>query len=345
MRAEHTVVLLDGIPIGNVQTGLTDLSLIPLDNVERIELVRGGSSAQYGSDALGGAINILTHSPSTSPFVRLDASTSSVGAQHVGVSGQLHFSEELSVRIGSAVEYGRGDFAFTIQDGARRLDAYRSGSDFRSRSLFANGTWELSSQTQASCMVTSYKVDRGTPGPVLSIANQGTARQSDEQVQASASLQTRISEDLEMSVAANFQNAYERYLDRFGIFPADNYYRNMLQRSVEPALFVVAKCSLHPSVEIGHATAAQCDDNQSGRTLPCTLFKIPDLAPFRFHPSLRYINIPSSGKSKVGINMRYVHDESTIGNIWLTIHSTLAKFSGTDVNEHYASSAGAATQP
>src|ERR1041385_681593 len=44
MGAEQTLVLLDGVPINNVQTGLTDLRLISLDYVEQIEIVRGGNS-------------------------------------------------------------------------------------------------------------------------------------------------------------------------------------------------------------------------------------------------------------------------------------------------------------
>src|ERR1700704_4320241 len=42
MASEQTLVLLDGAPINNVQLGLADLRLVPLDQVERIELVRGG---------------------------------------------------------------------------------------------------------------------------------------------------------------------------------------------------------------------------------------------------------------------------------------------------------------
>ncbi|MCD4680391.1 MAG: TonB-dependent receptor [Bacteroidales bacterium] len=58
--AGHTLLMLDGQQINNSQNGEVDLSLISLDNIERIEIVRGGSSAIYGSDAIGGVIHILT---------------------------------------------------------------------------------------------------------------------------------------------------------------------------------------------------------------------------------------------------------------------------------------------
>ena len=55
---DGTLVLLNGRPINN--RGLVKLETIPVANVERIEVVRGGGSVLYGSEALGGVINIIT---------------------------------------------------------------------------------------------------------------------------------------------------------------------------------------------------------------------------------------------------------------------------------------------
>ncbi len=53
-----TLILLNGVPL-NIR-GTYDLNDIPLENVERVEIVRGGGSVLYGSDATGGVINIIT---------------------------------------------------------------------------------------------------------------------------------------------------------------------------------------------------------------------------------------------------------------------------------------------
>lgn len=58
--AEQVLVLLDGIPLNGVFAGTVDLSTIPIDDVERIEVLRGPFSAIYGSGALGGVISIVT---------------------------------------------------------------------------------------------------------------------------------------------------------------------------------------------------------------------------------------------------------------------------------------------
>jgi vitamin B12 transporter len=61
-NSQHTKVLLDGIPLNDPSnaTRLFDFSTLTTDNVEQIEIVRGPQSLLYGSDAIGGVINIIT---------------------------------------------------------------------------------------------------------------------------------------------------------------------------------------------------------------------------------------------------------------------------------------------
>ena len=58
---EQVVVLVNGVRMSDPQTGHFDLDLaVPLDLIERVEVLRGPSSAVYGSDAVGGVVNIVT---------------------------------------------------------------------------------------------------------------------------------------------------------------------------------------------------------------------------------------------------------------------------------------------
>jgi len=60
LSSDQVLVLIDGLPI-TASTGSTvDLSQYLISGVERIEVVKGASSAQYGSSAMGGVINIIT---------------------------------------------------------------------------------------------------------------------------------------------------------------------------------------------------------------------------------------------------------------------------------------------
>ncbi|MEP5926127.1 MAG: TonB-dependent receptor plug domain-containing protein, partial [Nitratireductor sp.] len=70
-NSNHTLVLLNGMPLNDpaFPNGAANLAGIPLDNVARIEVVRGPQSALYGSQAIGGVINIITKSGAGKPSV------------------------------------------------------------------------------------------------------------------------------------------------------------------------------------------------------------------------------------------------------------------------------------
>ena len=60
---EYTLVLIDGVPLVGRSAGTLDLSRITVGNIKQIEIVKGASSSLYGSEALGGVINIITDLP------------------------------------------------------------------------------------------------------------------------------------------------------------------------------------------------------------------------------------------------------------------------------------------
>lgn len=59
-ESDHVLVLIDGIKVGSATSGSTAFEQIPVDQIERIEIVRGPRSSLYGSEALGGVIQIFT---------------------------------------------------------------------------------------------------------------------------------------------------------------------------------------------------------------------------------------------------------------------------------------------
>lgn len=58
--ATHTLLLVDGMPLGSATTGAPSLHNLPLSQIERIEILRGPASSLYGSDAIGGVIQVFT---------------------------------------------------------------------------------------------------------------------------------------------------------------------------------------------------------------------------------------------------------------------------------------------
>lgn len=75
-ESKRIMLNLDGRNIsstGNVGGSYIDFGTIPLDNIERIEVIKGGSSVEYGNAALGGVINAYTRKPKEDPYLSLYA--------------------------------------------------------------------------------------------------------------------------------------------------------------------------------------------------------------------------------------------------------------------------------
>lgn len=66
-ESRHTLVLVDGVPVNNLNFGIAALEHLPLADVERIEIVRGNVSSLYGSAAVGGVIQVFTRQPGATP--------------------------------------------------------------------------------------------------------------------------------------------------------------------------------------------------------------------------------------------------------------------------------------
>ncbi|MGB8339828.1 MAG: TonB-dependent receptor [Burkholderiales bacterium] len=60
-NSNHVVILLDGVRINSATSGTTALEHIPLNQIERIEILSGAASSLYGADAIGGVINVMTN--------------------------------------------------------------------------------------------------------------------------------------------------------------------------------------------------------------------------------------------------------------------------------------------
>ncbi|MFP4494361.1 MAG: TonB-dependent vitamin B12 receptor [Halochromatium sp.] len=67
-ESDHTLVLIDGIQVGSATTGAAPWENIPVERIERVEVVRGPRSSLYGSEAIGGVIQILTRRERLAPL-------------------------------------------------------------------------------------------------------------------------------------------------------------------------------------------------------------------------------------------------------------------------------------
>ncbi len=135
LSSDQVLVLIDGLPLAASTGSTVDLSQYALTEVERIEVVKGASSAQYGSAAMGGVINVITRRirPGFSGRVTADAGSygdqnASGKADDIGAShGQASLeggSERVRVRLVADVRDDKG-FAADPSAWERQGDAAR----------------------------------------------------------------------------------------------------------------------------------------------------------------------------------------------------------------------------
>jgi outer membrane receptor for ferrienterochelin and colicins len=85
LGSQRVLILLDGQPMVGRLNGNFDLSRLPASGIERIEIVRGPQSTLYGSDAMGGVVNIITRAPTDGLALSLSALSGSQG-RHEGTA-------------------------------------------------------------------------------------------------------------------------------------------------------------------------------------------------------------------------------------------------------------------
>ncbi|VVQ03464.1 Vitamin B12 transporter BtuB [Pseudomonas fluorescens] len=89
-KAAQSLVLVDGVRIANATSGDSGLQFLGIDQIERVEVLRGSRSAIYGSDAIGGVIQIFTRrnaGEGLQPRLRLAAGSNQTWQRSLGLSG------------------------------------------------------------------------------------------------------------------------------------------------------------------------------------------------------------------------------------------------------------------
>jgi outer membrane receptor for ferrienterochelin and colicins len=100
LEGPYTMILIDGMPIVSSLSTVYGLSGIPNSLVERIEIVKGPASSLYGSEAVGGLINIITKKPQNAPVFSADIFTTSWNELNVDLGFKFKISKKTTVLTG-----------------------------------------------------------------------------------------------------------------------------------------------------------------------------------------------------------------------------------------------------
>lgn len=159
----QTLVLVDGQRIGSSSTGATTLEAIPLDAIERIEILRGPASSLYGADAIGGVVQVFTRRATSAVTAAASAgygsyATTNVDARVAGALGPL--------RVGIEAGAKRSDGFNALTDPAAYgydpdRDGYRSGHVAADVALPLGADHELGAKYLRNRLNAQYDGDPG----------------------------------------------------------------------------------------------------------------------------------------------------------------------------------------
>lgn len=142
-ESDHTLVLVDGVRI-NPSIGTAAIQNINPDHVERIEIVKGPRTSLFGSDAIGGVINIITQTPTDDLRIEVDAEGGGLGSRGGGMAisgGHFRLAAEHFETDGHPVVRGATrDRGFDNTSVSASSDHTLAGVRLRANALHAQGT-------------------------------------------------------------------------------------------------------------------------------------------------------------------------------------------------------------
>ena len=100
LEGPYTFVLIDGMPIVSGLSTVYGLTGIPQALIQRVEVVKGPASTLYGSEAVGGIINIITKKPSNSPMLFVDSFSSSWEEINTDIGFKYNVSKKIQGLLG-----------------------------------------------------------------------------------------------------------------------------------------------------------------------------------------------------------------------------------------------------
>ncbi|GAB5555468.1 MAG: hypothetical protein Sapg2KO_50590 [Saprospiraceae bacterium] len=109
VSGQNVKIMIDGVPIVGRLDGNIDLSQINLNNVERIEIIEGPMSVSYGTDALGGVINLITKKSQRYPYeLNLNQQLETRAESSVGLDAGIRLKDKLLLRLNGGYDWFNG---------------------------------------------------------------------------------------------------------------------------------------------------------------------------------------------------------------------------------------------
>lgn len=293
----QTLVLTDGVRLNNPQTGGIDASLLSLVGIDKIEIVRGNASAQYGSDAIGGVVHLRTLQPPAGFSSSLQTSGGSFGT----------FNSRAQFGYGRTNWRGAVTLDRLVSDGdfpiAAASNIKRANNGSQRREIFARLAGNFHTDLSLQLLHRTSKLAQGVPGSLQFLSDD--ARQKDLNHLTSAAVEWNKNSWLQLAAQFSAERRDQRYDDPDPFFAIASHHEVASDLgALQNRARLHATLDLLAGAEVGHYRLSSTDLGKPERTQRSAFAQVEwkPLGPkanfwhFKLIPSLRYDDYSDAGQ-------------------------------------------------
>src|SRR5882672_479881 len=154
----RVLLLVDGVPMNQGDRGGINWDLLPVDQIERVDILKGAGSSLYGSAAFGGVVNLTTRDVPTGTHARVRA-TGGAYADPPHPEWRFRNTTGLEGGVDLSGSYGTETAGGRVAVGARHSDGYREQDEHDHWQLAGKGRWQMTPRTRLD-VSGAWAVDR-----------------------------------------------------------------------------------------------------------------------------------------------------------------------------------------
>jgi vitamin B12 transporter len=306
LGAEHTLILIDGKSMNSFQNSQTDLSVIPKDKIDKIEIMNNGASSIYGSNAIGGVVNLITkNNPGDMPSAKISGAYGSFGLKKV-TTNFSNTTGKLNYDLFYSYEKSKDNFNYLYDDGIRKIERTRENNNFDANNFYLNMDYKIDKQSELRFNANYFSERRNLPG-----VETGTAPADAEQIDRNwniyLSYKFVMNKDFFVSSDLNFQNNLMKYRDQL----SKDFYKNRVLSNNSAVGYNYKYFKSTSGYEVLYADLNTGNYATTVSRKQYSLFTAVEFdvkEKIKFYPSVRYDYISDINKNivtaKFGVNYR-----------------------------------------
>jgi vitamin B12 transporter len=321
-QTEHTLILYNGVRLNSHQNSQFDIGLLQLDDISRIEISKGGASSLYGTEAIGGVVNIITGgNPISKPFgFDLKSELGSYGFNRFFIRGSNAIKTGkkslIDLSYSFSNEQAKNNYEYSYFDGFSNIRRERDYSDYKQRAANFDFNYKFDKSAGLRFFTLySYK-DRGLPGIDIGYIST-VSRQIDRDIISSAVFDKKFSDVISMGSGISYKYTLMNYYDELtsASKPVNSFYKiNNYTHNSDLKYFLSKKNEFDIGYDLSYNTITS-NETEQGKLFQAAMYSagkidvpLPLISKFTVYPSLRsdyYSNISKNVFSgKLGINIK-----------------------------------------